>query len=40
MGSNHIPDSTKQSLSKQLEKLNPFLLRKSIEAKLKQIFAL
>jgi hypothetical protein len=33
-----IPKQTKISLSKQLEKLNPFVLRKTIEEKLKLIF--
>lgn len=33
-----IPPSVKQSLSNQLEKLNPFVLRKSMEKKLKKIF--
>ena len=34
-----IPDSIKQSLSKQLEKNNPFLLRKAMGKKLKMIFS-
>lgn len=33
-----IPQQTKNPLSKQLEKLNPFVLRKAIEEKLKLIF--
>lgn len=38
--SKHIPDNIKRSLSKQLEKLNPFLLRKIIDYKLKKILNL
>lgn len=38
MASPDISDSIKQSLSKQLEKNNPFLLRKAMEKKLKLIF--
>jgi len=38
MDSPHIQKSVKLALSKQLEKLNPFLLRKSIDMKLKNIF--
>lgn len=34
----HIPKKTKDQLSTQLSALNPFLLRKSIETKLKKIF--
>jgi len=33
-----IPPNVKQSLSHQLEKLNPFVLRKSMEKRLKKIF--
>ena len=40
MESTPIPESVKKSLSKQLENLNPFLLRKNMETKLKKIFAL
>jgi hypothetical protein len=39
MNSIHIPDSVKCSLSKQLEKLNPFLLRENMDKKLKKIFS-
>lgn len=39
MDSTYIPDSVKYSLSKQLEKLNPFLLRESMDKKLKKIFS-
>jgi hypothetical protein len=39
MASPDISDSIKQSLSKQLEKNNPFLLRKAMEKKLKLIFS-
>lgn len=38
MESPHIQESVKSSLSKQLEKLNPFLLRKNMDKKLKKIF--
>jgi hypothetical protein len=37
--SDHVDKSIKDSLSNQLEKLNPFLLRKSIDQKLKKIFS-
>ncbi|MDQ5984534.1 MAG: ISNCY family transposase ISKol11 [Syntrophus sp. SKADARSKE-3] len=37
--SQNIPEPIKTSLSKQLEKLNPFLLRKAMEKKLKTIFS-
>jgi len=40
MESGHVPDSVKKNLSKQLERLNPFLLRKNMETKLKKIFSL
>jgi len=40
MESDHIPKPVKDSLSIQLEKLNPFLLRKNMETKLKKIFSL
>jgi len=36
----HVPDPVKKSLSKELEKLNPFMLRKTMEAKLKKIFSI
>ena len=35
----HILDSFKSSLSKQLENLNPFLLRENMDKKLKKIFS-
>jgi len=38
MLSNHVQESTKQSLAKTLETLNPFMLRQAMEAKLKKIF--
>jgi hypothetical protein len=38
LDSPHIPSSTKQALTKQLRPLNPFLLRRSMETKLKVIF--
>jgi hypothetical protein len=38
MESAHISESVKQTLTKQLEKLNPFLLRKIIDKKLNHIF--
>jgi hypothetical protein len=34
----HISDQIKQTLSKQLESLNPFMLRKIMDEKLKKIF--
>lgn len=34
----YIPDQVKQTLSKQLESLNPFMLRKIMDEKLKKIF--
>jgi hypothetical protein len=40
MKSDYIPDSVKKNLSKQLENINPFLLRKNMETKLKRIFSL
>ena len=40
MDSPHIHESVKLSLSKQLEKLNPFLLRKIMDKKLKKIFSI
>ena len=40
MDSPHIPDTIKKDLSKQFAKLNPFLLRKNMEIKLKKIFSL
>jgi hypothetical protein len=39
IASTHVSDSVKTSLSKQLENLNPFLLRKAVEKKLKTIFS-
>src|SRR3989338_7808763 len=39
MDSPYIQESVKLSLSKQLEKLNPFLLRKAMDKKLKNIFS-
>jgi hypothetical protein len=36
----HISPQTKQTLSKQLESLNPFVLRKTMEEKIKNIFLL
>lgn len=36
----HVLPSVKNTLSKQLEQLNPFMLRKNIEAKLDKIFKL
>ena len=36
----HIPQETKNAMTKYLETLNPFLLRKAIEEKLKRIFSL
>jgi hypothetical protein len=39
MESTYIPDSVKYSLSKQLEKLNPFMLRENMDKKLKKIFS-
>ena len=35
----HIPLSVKQLLSKQLEKLNPFVLREAMERKLRNILS-
>ena len=40
MESPHVPDSVKGSLTKELERLNPFVLRKAMEAKLKKVFSL
>jgi len=37
--SDHVDNSIKNSLSNQLEKLNPFLLRKAIDQKLKKVFS-
>jgi hypothetical protein len=34
----HIPPQTKQTLTKQLASLNPFMLRKTMEEKIKKIF--
>jgi hypothetical protein len=36
----HIPSNLKLDLSKQLEKLNPFVLREAMEKKLKTILNL
>jgi hypothetical protein len=36
----HINESVKRSLTKQLEILNPFLLRKAMDKKLKKIFSI
>ncbi len=38
MDSPHIPLQTKQSLTRQLASLNPFVLRKAMEEKIKKIF--
>jgi hypothetical protein len=40
MESPHIHESVKSSLSKQLEALNPFLLRKTIDKKMKIVFSI
>ena len=40
MESPHIPSNSKLDLSKQLEKLNPFVLREAMEKKLKTILNL
>ena len=40
MESLHIQESVKRSLTKQLDKLNPFLLRRIMDKKLKQIFSI
>ena len=40
MESLHIQESVKQSLTKQLDKLNPFLLRKILDKKLNKIFSI
>ena len=34
-----IPDTVKEELTKEVERLNPFVLRKVMEAKLKKIFS-
>lgn len=39
MESPHVPDTVKESLTKELAGLNPFVLRKAMEAKLNKIFA-
>lgn len=39
MASPHIPEPIKQSLAKDLEILNPFVLREAMETKLKKIFS-
>jgi hypothetical protein len=38
--SSHIPESVKGILLKQLETLNPFLLRKTMDKKLKKVFSI
>jgi hypothetical protein len=38
--SKHVPKTVKRSLKEQFEKLNPFQLRKAIDAKLKKIFTI
>ena len=40
MESPHIQESVKLALTKLLEKLNPFLLRKTMDKKLKKIFSI
>jgi hypothetical protein len=35
-----IPQLVKDKLSKQFETLNPFLLRKAMESKLKKVFSI
>jgi hypothetical protein len=40
MESSHIQESVKLSLSKQLETLNTFLLRKTMDKKMKKIFSI
>jgi hypothetical protein len=40
MDSPHIKKSVKPSLSKQFENLNPFMLRKTMDKKLKIIFSI
>jgi hypothetical protein len=40
MESSYIQESVKLSLSKQLENLNPFLLRKIMDKKMKKIFSI
>ncbi len=40
MASVHVSESIKQSLEKKLETLNPFVLRETMEAKLKKIFSI
>jgi hypothetical protein len=39
MASVHVPESIKQPLTKELENLNSFVLRETMEAKLKKIFS-
>ena len=39
MESPHVPDTVKESLTKELAGLNPFVLRKAMEAKLNKIIA-
>jgi hypothetical protein len=40
LASDHIPPETKQKLTKTYKSLNPFVLRKNIESKLRKIFKL
>ena len=40
MESPHIPPSVKETLSQQLVNLNPFLLRKKVQTRMKEIFSL
>jgi len=40
MDSPHIQEAVKLSLTKQLENLNPFLLKKTRDKKLKKIFSI
>jgi len=40
MDSPHIQESAKRHLSNQLENLNPFMLRKTMDKKLKIIFSI
>lgn len=40
MVSSHIQESVKRALTKQLDKLNPFLLRNAMDKKLKKIFSI
>jgi hypothetical protein len=40
MESPHIKEPVKRSLSKQLENLTPFLLRETMDKKMKKIFSI